>query len=109
NGMLKKKLLSKNLGLFSKTIFLANIVAILFLLLSYAATIINPQTFWPLAFLGLGYLPILIVNILFVIYWLLRRPKVALWTIIPILFGWNLLGQHLGLRTENNDLSKSDS
>ncbi len=109
NAMSKKRLLKKDLGLFSKTIFLVNIIVVLFLLLSYAATVINPQTFWPLAFLGLGYLPILIINLLFVVYWLLRRPKVALWTIIPILLGWNLLGQHLGIRTKAEEITKTDS
>lgn len=108
NGMLKKNLLKKDLGLFSKTIFLVNIVAVLLLLMSYAATIINPQTFWPLAFLGLGYLPILIINVTFVLYWLLRRPKVALFTIIPILLGWNLLSQHLGIRAKSDEITKTD-
>lgn len=107
--MLKKHRLKKDLGLFSKTIFLINIIAVLFLLMSYAATVINPRTFWPFAFLGLGYLPILIINLFFVVYWLLRRPKVALWTIIPILLGWNLLGQHLGMRAEKEETTKTDS
>ncbi|RZF59968.1 endonuclease/exonuclease/phosphatase family protein [Sphingobacterium corticibacterium] len=98
--MARKSLFKKNLGYFSKTIFLCNMVAVFFLLLSYAASFINPKTVWILPFFGLGYLPILIVNIGFALYWLLRRPVYTLYTLIPILLGWNLLTQHMGFRSK---------
>lgn len=107
--MAKRSLFRKNLGFFSKTIFLGNIVAIVFLLLSYAASFINPKAIWPLAFFGLGYLPILLINLGFLAYWLLRRPKYALFTLIPILAGWSLLTQHIGLRNEEHSVSRMDS
>ncbi|MBD1420670.1 endonuclease/exonuclease/phosphatase family protein [Sphingobacterium chuzhouense] len=106
--MARKSLFKKNLGFFSKTIFLCNMVAVLFLLLSYAASFINPKTAWLLPFFGLGYLPILIVNIGFVLYWLLRRPLYALFTLIPVLLGWNLLTQHVGFRSKVKDVGKNE-
>ncbi|HLT89082.1 MAG TPA: endonuclease/exonuclease/phosphatase family protein [Sphingobacterium sp.] len=106
--MARKGLFKKNLGYFSKTIFLCNIVAVFFLLLSYAASFINPKTAWLLPFFGLGYLPILIINTGFVLYWLLRRPLYALYTLIPILFGWNLLTKHIGFRSKLKDVTKHE-
>ena len=82
-------------------------VAVLFLLLSYAASFINPKTAWFLPFFGLGYLPILLINIGFVVYWLLRRPKYALYSFVPIIFGWNLLTQHIGFRSRPQDATKN--
>ncbi|MFD1771885.1 endonuclease/exonuclease/phosphatase family protein [Sphingobacterium suaedae] len=107
--MTKRNLFQKNLGIFSKVILLCNVIAVLFLLLSYAASFINPKTIWPLAFFGLGYLPILLVNIGFVIYWLLRKPKYALFTLIPVLGGWSLLTQHMGFRSKEDQELKTDS
>ncbi len=90
--MLIKK---KNLGYFSKTVMLGNVAAILALLLCYSASIINPKSFWPISFLGLGYLPILLINIGFIIYWILRKPKFSLLSLIAILAGWNLMTKHI--------------
>lgn len=105
----KGSIFKRDLGFFSKAIFICNIIAVLSLLLSYAASFIDPKTFWPLAFFGLGYLPILIINLGFVIYWLLRKPKYALLMALPILLGWNLLNQHIGFRKQQDPTSKSDS
>lgn len=94
--MVKKKMFKKRLGFFSKTVFLLNAIVASLLLLSYSASFIDPKILWPIAFLGLGFLPLLILNVGFVIYWLLRKPKYALLSFLSILLGWNLLNQHLG-------------
>jgi len=107
--MAKRSIFQKNLGYFSKTVLICNTIAVVLLLLSYAASFINPKTFWPIAFLGLGYLPILLLNLGFVFYWLIRKPKYALFTFIPILFGWNLLMQHVGITKPQKDIEKSDT
>ncbi|GHE41035.1 endonuclease/exonuclease/phosphatase family protein [Sphingobacterium griseoflavum] len=107
--MAKNSLFRKDLGFFSKTILICNTIAIVLLLLSYSAAYINPKTFWPIAFFGLGYLPILLVNIGFVGYWLLRKPKYAFVMAVPIFLGWNLLNQHMGFRKQVKSPEKTDS
>ncbi len=62
------------------------------LLLSYLAPYVSPQTFWPLAFFGLGYPIILIVNMLFMIWWALRWKRTFFIPFTAILIGWNQLG-----------------
>jgi len=88
------RFLKKKLGFLSKAIFIANILAVIALLLSYTASFINPKVFWPLAFFGLAYLPILLINLGFVGYWLMRKPKYAMISLLTIIVGWNLLTKH---------------
>jgi len=59
----------KKLSGVNKIMFAVNIIAALLLLGSYLSLYISPETFYPLAFLGLGYPILLILNLLFVIYW----------------------------------------
>lgn len=94
--MARRKLLKQRLGLFSRTILLFNMLAAVLLLFSYTASFIDPKIIWPVAFLGLGYLPLLVINIGFILYWFLRKPKYTLLSFIAILLGWNLLNQHFG-------------
>ena len=75
--MTAKRKKKSSLGFISKTIAAANILAVLLLLLSYLAPFTDPAVFWPMAFAGLAYPAIFLINICFVIYWLLIRPKIA--------------------------------
>jgi len=86
----------KRLGVFSKSMLLVNVFAGAALLLSYLAPIINPQVFWPIAFLGIAYLPLLVVNMLFIVYWLIRCARYAALSFLAILLGWNILQKHYG-------------
>jgi endonuclease/exonuclease/phosphatase family metal-dependent hydrolase len=83
---------------FSKTILLVNIVAAALLLLSYTASFIDPQTFWPVAFFGLAYPLFLLLNLLFIAYWLLRSPRYALISLLCILIGFKFLTGYIGFR-----------
>ena len=99
--MANQSFFRKRLGFFSKTVFTANILAVVALLLSYSASIIDPQEFWPIAFFGLGFLPILIINIGFIVYWFLRKKRYMLVSLIPIVMGWGLLSKHINFQNNN--------
>ncbi len=86
----------KRLGFFSRSVLWVNFFAVAALLLSYLAPVINPKTFWPIAFFGIAYLPLLLVNGLFVGYWLVRRARFALISLLAILVGWSTLINHFG-------------
>src|SRR5690606_15005223 len=94
--MARKRGRTKRLGFFNKAMLLANVLAAAALLFSYLAPIINPQTFWPIAFFGIAYLPLLIVNVLFAIYWVVRQIRLAGISVLAILLGWNTLQKHYG-------------
>ena len=84
--------------LFSKFVLTANLFAVLALLLSYFASYLDPSSFWITPFFGLAYPAILLINILFVIYWLIRWPRFALISGLAILAGWTVVLNYIGFR-----------
>lgn len=97
--MIRKK--KKKVSVFSKIVIISNLIVVGALLLCYLASVIDPETFWPIAFFGLAYPFILGLNVLFIIYWLLRRPKYALISFAAILIGWGTLTNYIGFRETN--------
>jgi len=96
--MRTRKKAKRPIHFFSKTILAINVISAFFLLLSYSASIINPSTLWPLAFIGLAYPFLLVINLLFGFYWVLRKPIFALISLISILLGWKFLSSTIGFR-----------
>lgn len=95
----------KNLSWPNKFIFLINICCALLLIASYSASYISPKIFWPLSFFGLAYPFILLVNIFFVIYWVLFRKWQLLVSLIIILLGWPHLIAHFQIHFGNTNSS----
>lgn len=94
----------KKLGYFSKTVFMANILAVVALLLSYSASFIDPREFWIIAFFGLAYLPILLINCGFILYWLMRKKRNMILSLVAILAGWSLLNKHINFKNKNDKI-----
>lgn len=92
----KKK--RSGIQLFSKMVLVANIFAVITLMISYLASYTDPSDFWIIAFFGLAYPGILLINILFILYWLVRSPKFALLSAVSILGGWGILTSYIGFR-----------
>ena len=81
---------------FDKYFLYLNILFAVLLLLSYLSAVISPGVFWPLAFLGLGYSILLFINLIFIVYWVIRRRKYVLISTIGILVGYNVLLNSVG-------------
>ena len=75
----------------NRFIFYINSFFALLLVISYLAPYVNPNTFWPIAFMGLGYPVLLIINIIFILIWILTKPAYALMSILCIAIGWKQL------------------
>lgn len=86
----------RKLSFFTRLLLILNAVAAISLLIAYLAPVVDPRTFWLVAFFGLAYPPLLLVNGIFIIYWLFRRSKWALISAIAILIGWNVLLNNIG-------------
>ena len=97
------------LNVFNKLVLVANIVAVLSLLIAYLSSFINPTTFWAPAFFGLAYPAILAVNVLFIIYWLISVPRYALLSFLTILAGWNVLTSYIGFRESSGIMVSKSS
>ncbi len=70
-----------------------NVLAVLGLLSAYMATSVSPAVFWPFAICGLGYPILLLANIFFFIYWIVRKKWFVLLPLFAVLLGWSNLSQ----------------
>src|ERR1700731_3551988 len=79
-----------------RVILYINFVVALLLLFSYLSAVISPQTIWPLAFLGLIYPILLLINLLFCFYWAIRLKRYFFISAISIILGFNILLNSIG-------------
>lgn len=70
------------------------------LLLAYLAPKVDPSLTWTIAFFGLFYPIILIINFLFIIFWILKVPKYALISLICVLLGWSQVKGFIGFNSQ---------
>ena len=82
-----------------------NIVAVGLLIMAYLACYINPNSFSYIAFAGLGYPYILLLNLIFVVIWIFVRIKFAIISVLFILIGWNQIQRIYQLPLKNDDSS----
>jgi len=100
----------RGLNIFDRIILYLNYFAGFCLLISYLAPNTDPKTFWLIAFFGLAYPPLLLVNILLVLYWLFRFKKEIVISAFCIAIGWGTLQKNIGFhKTTDTDRSKADS
>lgn len=60
-------------------------------MISYLSGHISPEKLWPLAFAGLAYPYLLLLNFLFLLFWLVFRKKYFWISLLVIILGWNTL------------------
>jgi endonuclease/exonuclease/phosphatase family metal-dependent hydrolase len=75
---------------FNKIVLIFNVFIAFALILVHYSAQVNPLSFWPVAFLGLAYPIILIMNVLFLIYWIWGKDKkYILISLIAMLVSWD--------------------
>lgn len=79
----------KNLKGYEKLIFFINTIAALILLLSYLLPYIAPKDFAFLSVLSLAVPLFIILNLIFVLYWLLKAKKQLLLSALVLLLGYS--------------------
>jgi endonuclease/exonuclease/phosphatase family metal-dependent hydrolase len=98
-------------SLFTKLVLGLNVFFILLLCSSYLAMYVNPNTLWIFAFCGIAYPFIFLGNLIIIVFWLIFKPKYALYSAFFILIGFNHIGamyQFFGKSKpkDSNDLIK---
>ncbi len=81
-------------NLLDQIVFIANIVAVGLLLLSYLSARVSPEKFWILAFFGLSYPIFLVLNLLFIPYWIIRNIRTSLYSFIAIIIGYGFVSKY---------------
>ena len=93
----------KKLPLFDKLVLWVNCGIAIALLISYLAPITDPRKYWVIAFFGLAYPPVLLLNVLLIVYWLFRKSWYALVSVLCIMVGINVLNNNIGFNWGGND------
>jgi endonuclease/exonuclease/phosphatase family metal-dependent hydrolase len=84
----------------NRIVFALNGLAILALLLSYAAPYISPELYWPIAFLGLAYPVIVATHFLFIIYWIAVFKLKFLYSFVALMLGYSFIPSYLQLNAK---------
>lgn len=74
-----------------KILLIINVGLALLLLITYLSVYVSPATSWIFAFIAFTYPFVLILNLLFVVFWLAFRKWFFLISLAGILIGWNYL------------------
>ncbi len=88
----------------STVLLFFNYLAVLFLLIIYLNKFISPDIFWPIAFTGLVFPFVLLVNVLFVIIWLIRLRIYFLLSLLVIILGWSFTTGFISFSKTNKPL-----
>ena len=75
----------------------ANLVAAIFLVLSFLSPHVSPAKLWGPSFLGLAYPYILLLNLLLMLFWIVMKKREFIISLLAILLGWNTLMDYIGL------------
>lgn len=81
-----------------------NMLLIAALLLSDIAPFLDPNHLLFPAFFGLGFLPLMLLNICFILFWLLLRPNYAMFGLVAIILSTPNLSNHISY---NNGVHQS--
>ena len=93
----------KKLPLFDKLVLWLNCLLCLALVVSYLAPITDPRKYWVISFFGLAYPPVLLLNILMIIYWAFRKSWIVFLSLGCILIGINVFKNNIGLHIGGGD------
>lgn len=79
----------KNLNVINKIIFLINSVVAVFLLLSYGLAYVPPTSYALISTLSLTVPLLIVLNILFAVYWLVKLKKQVILSLLVLVLGYN--------------------
>lgn len=108
----KKKTASKTKSSISagtKFLVFINLLSVCLLLSSYLSLYISPAKFWPLAFSGLAYPVFILLNVFFVLFWLVFLKKYFILSLVTILLGFNHIKTYVKFSGTANTLSFENS
>jgi endonuclease/exonuclease/phosphatase family metal-dependent hydrolase len=86
-----------------KILLWVNLVAAIFLIVSYISVYIPSDRIWFASVFGLLYPVFLWVNILFCIFWILFKPKYLWVSLIVVLIGWGFLTKYVQVDSKHTE------
>jgi endonuclease/exonuclease/phosphatase family metal-dependent hydrolase len=93
---------SRELSLFNRILLWVNYLFVVSLLVSACAKYISPHLFWLIAFFGLGFPYLVLVNLIFVIYWISQFRREGLISLVIIFFCFFTVRNYLQISFSNS-------
>jgi endonuclease/exonuclease/phosphatase family metal-dependent hydrolase len=84
-----------------------NLVVIGFLLLSKGACYISPEKFWWVAFIGIAFPVFLLLNLLFLFFWLMAKPVYILFPLLGFGIVWSQVKTFISFSSKNEMIDKN--
>lgn len=81
-------------------IFLNLLIAIIFLL-TCVGPYLNPEKWWFITMLGLGFAPFFILLVTFSLFWIIFKPRYIFLSLIPLLIGWKSISVFFALNNSS--------
>lgn len=91
----------KRFGFFKRLMLIINLLFVAALLIAYLGYYLSPEVSFMPAIFGLAYPVLLISNLLFVFFWIFKRKKYFLFSLLAILAGFNFIGDYFQLSGNN--------
>ncbi len=92
----------RGFSLINKSLYLINSISLFTLLLSYLSPYISPTFFWPISFFGLVFPILYLVNLAFLIYWIIGFKKPMWANLIILLIGIGNISNYFGTSPNSN-------
>ncbi len=83
-------------GCFTKILRWLNFMLIILTGISFAAPYFNPSSFWPFIFMGLGFPVLVLLNMLFVLFWMYQRKWYFIFSMICLIMSWSGVSKFTG-------------
>jgi len=94
--------MTKKLGLFNKIIYWINIVVVLLLLVSFVLPYVPPNKYPTISLLSLAVSPLIILNIIFIIYWVFKLKSKVILSLIVVVFAYFHFGSFFKFSSEKD-------
>jgi len=104
----KKINIVKQLSLFNKLVFVLNSIAAFVLLLSCIGPFVPAEAFPFISVLSLGVPILIVINLIFLVYWVLGLKRQAWLSLFILVLGYLVMGSFIGFGTTNDKSHKDD-
>lgn len=90
-----------------RTLEVINLSLAALLVLSAYTHKVDPNDFVLAAFAGLGFVPLLFANMIFIAFWIVAKPKIAAISALALLLSWGSIAKHISFNL-NHDRAESN-
>lgn len=101
--------MKKKLGLFNRLIYWINLVVAILLVVSFVLPFVPPKSFPTISLLSLVVFPLIIINVLFILYWLFKLKLKIVISLFVLIVAHFYFGSFFQFSSEKNNTETENS